>query len=99
MDDRPDSRLAGEWAWTTLLMLKHVQNSLAAGITTVREVGGRHGLEFSIRRSIEQGLWVGPRMQLAGKLLSITSAGADYYDGMYRETDGVVELPRLHENN
>ncbi len=92
MDGRPDSRLQGEWAWATLLMLKHAQNSLAAGITTVRDVGGRHGLEFSVRRSIEQGLWTGPRMQLAGKLLSITSAGADYYDGMYREADGVDEV-------
>lgn len=92
MDSPTDSRLTGDWAWTTLLMLKHAQNSLAAGITTVRDVGGRHGLEFSVRRSIEQGLWTGPRMQLAGKLLSITSAGADYYDGMYREADGVDEV-------
>lgn len=92
MDGPPDSRLQGDWAWTTLLMLKHAQNSLAAGITTVRDVGGRHGLEFSVRRSVEQGLWVGPRMQLAGKLLSITSAGTDYYDGMYREADGVDEV-------
>lgn len=92
MDGPPDSRLQGDWAWTTLLMLKHAQNSLAAGITTVRDVGGRHSLEFSVRRSVEQGLWVGPRMQLAGKLLSITSAGTDYYDGMYREADGVDEV-------
>ena len=92
MDGPPDSRLQGDWAWTTLLMLKHGQNSLAAGITTVRDVGGRHSLEFSVRRSVEQGLWVGPRMQLAGKLLSITSAGTDYYDGMYREADGVDEV-------
>ncbi|HLH62977.1 MAG TPA: amidohydrolase family protein [Ktedonobacteraceae bacterium] len=92
MDGPPDSRLQGDWAWTTLLMLKHAQNSLAAGITTVRDVGGRHGLEFSVRRSIEEGLWIGPRMQLAGKLLSITSAGTEYFDGMYREADGVDQV-------
>ncbi len=92
MDGPPDSRLQGDWAWTTVLMLKHAQNSLAAGITTIRDVGGRHGLEFSVRRSIEQGLWVGSRMQLAGKLLSITSAGTEYFDGMYREADGVDEV-------
>jgi imidazolonepropionase-like amidohydrolase len=92
MDGRADSKLEGETAWTTLLMLKHAQNHLAAGFTTVRDVGGRHGLEFSVRRAIEQGLWAGPRMQLAGKLLSITSAGATYYEGMYREADGVDEV-------
>ncbi|HET8913221.1 MAG TPA: amidohydrolase family protein [Ktedonobacteraceae bacterium] len=92
MDGPPDSKLVGERAWTTLLMLKHAQNSLAAGVTTLRDVGGRHGLEFSVKRAIEQGMWVGPRMQLAGKLLSMTSAGTEYYDGMYREADGKEEV-------
>lgn len=92
MDGAADSTLQGETAWSTLLMLKHAQNHLAAGFTTVRDVGGRHGLEFTVRRAIEQGLWAGPRMQLAGKLLSITSAGATYYEGMYREADGVDEV-------
>ena len=88
----PDSRLQGDVGWATLLMLKHAQNSLAAGITTVRDVGGRHGLEFAVRRAIEDGLWAGPRMQLSGKLLSITSAGTEYYEGMYHEADGVDEV-------
>jgi imidazolonepropionase-like amidohydrolase len=88
----PDSRLQGDAGWATLLMLKHAQRSLAAGITTVREVGGRHGLEFAVRRAIEDGLWAGPRMQLSGKLLSITSAGTEYYEGMYREADGLDEV-------
>jgi imidazolonepropionase-like amidohydrolase len=88
----PDGRLRGDNGWATLLMLKHAQNSLAAGVTTVRDVGGRHGLEFSVRRAIEEGMWAGPRMQLAGKLLSITSTGTEYYEGMYREADGPDEV-------
>ncbi|GAC1615425.1 MAG: hypothetical protein NVS4B11_02370 [Ktedonobacteraceae bacterium] len=31
-------------------------------------------------------------MQLAGKLLSITSAGTEQYNGIYREADGVDEV-------
>lgn len=92
MDGAADSSLQGETAWSTLLMLKHAQHHLAAGFTTVRDVDGRYGLKFTVRRAIEQGLWAGPRMQLAGKLLSITSAGATYYEGMYREADGVDEV-------
>jgi imidazolonepropionase-like amidohydrolase len=88
----PDSRLYGDEGWATLLMLKHAQQSLAAGITTLRDVGGRHGLEFAVRRALKDQVWAGPRLQLAGKLLSITSAGADYYEGMYREADGVDEV-------
>lgn len=94
MDGAADSRLQGDTAWTTLLMLAHARNSLAAGITTVRDVGGRFGLEFVVRRAIQSGLYVGPRMVLSGKLLSITSAGTEYYDGMYREADGPEEVRR-----
>ncbi len=94
MGGEADSRLQGEPAWTTLLMLAHARNSLAAGVTTVRDVGGRFGLEFTVRRAVEAGLYVGPRMVLSGKLLSITSAGTDYYDGMYREADGPDEVRR-----
>ncbi|HNE03279.1 MAG TPA: amidohydrolase family protein [Anaerolineales bacterium] len=88
----PDSTLSGPWGWTTLIMLKHAQNTLAAGITSIRDVGGRHHLEFSLRKAIEAGLFVGPRMSLAGKLLSITTTGTEWYEGMYREADGVEEV-------
>src|SRR5690242_10334191 len=94
MGGEADSRLQGDPAWTTLLMLAHARNSLAAGVTTVRDVGGRFGLEFAVRRAVEAGLYVGPRMALSGRLLSITSAGTDYYDGMYREADGPEEVRR-----
>src|SRR5262245_44822012 len=67
----PGGRWSGDAGWATLLMLRHAQQSLAAGITTVRDVGGRYGLEFAVRRAIEEGMWTGPRMQVSGKLLSI----------------------------
>lgn len=88
----PDSTLQGPLGWTTLVMLRHAQNTLAAGFTTVRDVGGRHFLEFSLRRALEAGWFAGPRLQLAGQLLSITSAGSEWYDGMYREADGPDEV-------
>jgi imidazolonepropionase-like amidohydrolase len=89
---QPDSRLDDELPWSVLLMLRHAQNTLAAGVTSIRDVGGRHGVEFFVRRAIQAGMWAGPRMMLAGKLLSITSWGAEYYDGMYREADGADDL-------
>lgn len=89
---QPDSRLDDELPWSVLLMLRHAQNTLAAGVTSIRDVGGRHGAEFFVRRAIQAGMWAGPRMMLAGKLLSITSWGAEYYDGMYREADGADDL-------
>lgn len=88
----PDSTMNGPLGWTSLVMLKHAQNTLAAGITTIRDVGGRHHLEFSLRKAVAAGMFAAPRMALAGKLLSITSAGSEWYDGMYREADGVDEV-------
>ena len=88
----PDSTMTGPWGWTSLVMLKHAQNTLAAGVTTIRDVGGRHHLEFSLRKAMEAGIFAAPRMSLAGKLLAITSTGSEWYDGMYREADGVDEV-------
>jgi len=48
----PDSTMTGPWGWTSLVMLKHAQNTLAAGVTTIRDVGGRHHLEFSLKKAI-----------------------------------------------
>lgn len=39
LEGAPDGRLYGDTGWATLLMLLHAQQSLAAGITTVRDVG------------------------------------------------------------
>jgi imidazolonepropionase-like amidohydrolase len=88
----PTSRLEGEWGYSAALMLRHACASLEAGFTALRDVGGRHHLEFGIRRALEEGHWSGPRLYLAGKVLSMTAAGAEYYDGMYREADGTDEV-------
>src|SRR5215510_10631099 len=72
--------------------LKNAQRNLAAGITTVRDLGGWSELEFDVRRAIQRGEFAGPRMCLAGRFISITEAGAEYYSGMYRVADGVNEV-------
>jgi imidazolonepropionase-like amidohydrolase len=76
----------------TLKILSNAQKNLAAGITTVRDLGGWNELEFVVRDWIQRGEFAGPRMCLAGRFISITEAGADYYEGMYRVADGVDEV-------
>ncbi|MGZ3609538.1 MAG: metal-dependent hydrolase family protein [Ktedonobacteraceae bacterium] len=70
----------------------HVRCTLEAGITTIRDLGGQEHMEFALREAIAEGYCSGPRMVLAGKLLSMTSAGADAFRGMYREADGADEV-------
>ncbi len=70
----------------------YAQRTLEAGITTVRDLGGQAHMEFALRQSIAVGYCSGPRLVLAGKLLSMTSAGAEAFMGMYREADGADEV-------
>ncbi len=64
------------------------ERTLLGGITTVRDVGGWNYVEMDVRDAIRAGTLRGPRMFLAGKLLSITTSTADYYPGMYDVADG-----------
>ncbi len=75
-----------------LKMLNNARRNLAAGITTVRDLGGWNELEFDVRRAIQSGEFTGPRLVLAGRFISISESGADHYVGMYRVADGVEEV-------
>src|SRR5215813_806280 len=87
-----DSQFYAPTGQMALKILSNSQKNLAAGITTVRDLGGWSELEFDVRRAIQRGEFAGPRMCLAGRFISITEAGADYYVGMYRVADGVDEV-------
>ena len=75
-----------------LRMAEHARRTLAAGFTTVRDAGGRDHLEFALRRAAQEGLVRTPRLVLAGKIVSMTTAGASSWPGMYRQADGVREV-------
>ena len=87
-----DSQFRADDGAMALKILGNAQKNLAAGITTVRDLGGWNELEFVVREWIQRGEFAGPRMCLAGRFISITEAGADYYEGMYRVADGVDEI-------
>jgi imidazolonepropionase-like amidohydrolase len=75
-----------------LRMAEHARRTLSAGFTTVRDAGGRDHLEFALRRAAQEGLIRTPRLVLAGKIVSMTTAGASSWPGMYRQADGVSEV-------
>ena len=87
-----DSQFRTDDGHMALKILSNAQKNLAAGITTVRDLGGWNEIEFAVRHWIQQGEFAGPRMCLAGRFISITESGADYYEGMYRVADGVDEV-------
>ncbi len=75
-------------ALVALQTAKAAERTLLAGFTTVRDVGGWNYVEMAVRTAAAAGEFAVPRLYLAGKLLSITTSGADYYPGMYDICDG-----------
>jgi imidazolonepropionase-like amidohydrolase len=57
--------------------VNNVRNTLMAGFTTCRDVGGGELVDVSLRNAIREGEIVGPRMQVATWALSMTGGHGD----------------------
>jgi len=65
------------------------RQALRAGITTVRDLGGRGGVTFRLRDAIAKGQIAGPRVLAAGSPITITG-GHCHFLGL--EADGEAEV-------
>jgi imidazolonepropionase-like amidohydrolase len=70
------------------------EKTLLGGVTSVRDVGGWNYVEMTIREDIEHGRLIGPRLFLAGRLLSMPTEAVDYYPGMYEVVAGPESVAR-----
>jgi imidazolonepropionase-like amidohydrolase len=65
-------------AHDALLGAAHAQTTLAAGFTTVRDVGAyRAFTDVALRDAINEGLVAGPRMFVAGAYITVTQGGGE----------------------
>lgn len=78
----------------TLRAAEAMRRTLRAGFTTVRSVGSVNYIDLAVKRGIENGYLRGPRILAAGKIITMTSSGTAYFEGMYREADGPDECRR-----
>ena len=69
------------------------QRHLAAGTTTVRDLGGIGSVVCDVARAIEDGLVAGPRVLAAGRALTVTG-GHGHSVGFAREVDGADAVRR-----
>lgn len=77
----------------------YAKNTLMAGFTTVRDLGGS-GVNIALRKAIGKGTVVGPRIFTAGKAIGTTGGHADPTNGMKKSLmgdpdpkEGVVNSP------
>jgi len=68
-----------------LRIARNAWRTLRAGLTTVRDCGGKNHVEFAARAALVEGLFLGPRLLLAGKAICMTGGHAWRYG---READG-----------
>jgi len=55
---------------------ENLSRQLDAGVTTIRDVGGVHGIDLELMRLVERGVLEGPDMLAAGQVLCITGGHA-----------------------
>ena len=65
-----------------------LRETLAAGVTTVRNVGGQGSEPQAARQAMRYGAFRGPRLLTCGLIISATAPGGRFYGAMYREADG-----------
>ncbi len=86
-DGRPSESIMEES--NELLLMRSARNAatnLAAGITTVRDLGTRDRVSFALRDAAEAGLTPSPRLLLAGRPVAMTGGHCYFFGG---ECDGV----------
>lgn len=70
---------------TALRAANNARLTLAGGITTVRDVGAKGYADISLKKAINDGIAIGPRLLASGKNLCITGG---HGHGAGREVDG-----------
>jgi imidazolonepropionase-like amidohydrolase len=76
-------------AFLSLKAAKNASVTLNAGVTTVRDLGSRSGIDLALKYAINQGIVKGPRMFVSCNAVVMTG-GHGYMFG--READGVDEV-------
>ncbi|MBW2311655.1 MAG: amidohydrolase family protein [Deltaproteobacteria bacterium] len=83
------SRMCEPLPLATLKAAKFARQTLMAGVTSVRDLGGKEGIDLTIRDAIRSGLVSGPRMLVSGRMICMTG-GHGWQIG--QEADGPDEV-------
>lgn len=74
---------------TTLKAADFARQTLLAGVTTVRDMGGKDGIDLGLRQAVKSGLAPGPRMLASGRLICMTG-GHGWHIGL--EVNGADQV-------
>src|SRR5207247_2036646 len=87
-DADPSRTLSDEtYAATVVGAVVHARRTVEAGVTTVRDLGGREYAEIAVRDGVRAGIIAGPRVLCAGRAVCMT--GGHGWRMLGRQADGV----------
>ncbi len=78
----------------TLKAAQHAKLTLEAGVTTIRDMGGKDYIDIAIRDGTESGLLQGPRMACSGRAICMTGGHGWQFGREANGVDGVREAAR-----
>ncbi len=65
-----------------------LRRAVRMGVTCVRDVGAYGDVVLEARQAMRYGAFTGPRVLACGRIVSATSPGGRFFEGMYAEADG-----------
>jgi imidazolonepropionase-like amidohydrolase len=74
------------------VLAKTARVLLAAGLTSVRDVGSYDDEAIALREAVRLGVIEGPRILSCGRIISATAPGGAIFTTMYREADGPDDM-------
>lgn len=86
-------RLTADTADYAFASIKLAERTLLSGFTTVRDLGAADGLNVSMKRAIDAGNIIGPRMFTAGKAIATTGGHADPSNGLSMAMRSAIGKP------
>ena len=72
----------------------NARDALQAGVTTMRDLGGRDRTTLALRDAIAAGLIPGPRLMVCGRPVTIPNGHLHFLGGVAKGVDGVTALTR-----
>lgn len=72
----------------------NMQRALRAGVTTMRDCGGRGAITIWLRDMINQGLLVGPRMYVAGQPVTTTAGHLNFFGQVADNKEEIIRAVR-----
>jgi imidazolonepropionase-like amidohydrolase len=74
------------------VLAKTARALLAAGVTSIRDVGSYDDEAIVLREAVRLGIIEGPRIRSCGRIISATAPGGAIFTTMYREADGPDDM-------